>query len=144
MVLLLSPVTGFNLIYVSSELGRIFCLEAASGKVKWTVDMTDDLGGKLNMFGNSESLFVDEKNVYCMPGGDHGTGAYKLQLSPDGKTIHEIWRNGDVLNALGGFVKIGDRLYCASKDHKLKCLDTNNGMVVDSLPNMSGSVIYAD
>ena len=27
------------------------------GKEKWTVDMVKDLGGKLNYFGYSESLF---------------------------------------------------------------------------------------
>ncbi|HEX7585981.1 MAG TPA: PQQ-binding-like beta-propeller repeat protein [Prolixibacteraceae bacterium] len=231
-----TPTVYNDLIYVTSGLGRIACLEAASGKVKWTVDMIGDMGGKLNEFGNSESLYVDEKNVYCMPGGaetnvaaldrftgkvvwtskalgdgvsfcspmviklperkvlvtlsreylmgldlsngellwsqkedsvkyegdycntpifadgyiyevsgiEKGTGAFKLQLSPDGRSIKEVWRNGKVRNALGGFVKIDDHLFCTSGDHKLKCLDIKNGMVVDSISGLSGSVIYAD
>jgi len=198
--------------------------------------MVSNLGGKLNMFGYSESLFVDEKNVYCFPGGsesnfvaldrltgrvvwtskalgdgvsfcspmviklperkvlvtlsreylmgldlsngellwsqkedsvkyegdycntpifadgyiyevsgiEKGTGAFKLQLSPDGRSIKEVWRNGKVRNALGGLVKIDDHLFCTSGDHKLKCLDIKNGMVVDSISGLSGSVIYAD
>jgi len=231
-----TPTVSNDLVYVSSGLGRIACLEAASGKEKWTMDMVSNLGGKLNMFGYSESLFVDEKNVYCFPGGtesnvvaldrftgkvvwiskalgdavsfcsplmirlpernilvtlsheylmgldarngellwsqkedsvklegeycntpiysdgfiyevsgvEKGTGAFKLQLSPDGKSIQEIWRNGKVKNAIGGFVKIDDHLFTSSDDNKLKCLDLKTGMVVDSISNMRGSIISAD
>jgi len=231
-----APTVYNNLVYVCSGLGRIACLDAASGKEKWAVDMVKDLGGKLNYFGYSESLLVDEKLVYCYPGGDEtnfvaldkltgkmawkskamgdpvsfcsplmirlpernvlatvshnylmgldarngellwsfhedsvklegdycntpiysdgflynvsgiekGTGAYKLQLSPDGKSIKEIWRNSRVKNAMGGMVKIGDHLFCTSDDKKLKCLDLKSGMVVDSLSNMRGTLISAD
>jgi outer membrane protein assembly factor BamB len=231
-----APTVYNDLIYVTSGLGRIACLEAASGKEKWAVDMVKDLGGKLNYFGYSESLLVDEKLVYCYPGGDEtnfvaldrltgnlvwkskamgdpvsfcspmmirlpernvlatvshnylmgldarngellwsfhedsvklegdycntpiysggfiynvsgidkGTGAYKLQLSTDGKSIKEIWRNSRVKNAMGGIIKIGDHLFCTSDDKKLKCLDLKSGMVVDSLSNMRGTLIYAD
>ena len=231
-----APTVYDNLIYVTSGLGRIACLDAASGKEKWAVDMVKDLGGKLNYFGYSESLLVDDKWVYCYPGGDEtnfvaldkltgkmvwkskalgdpvsfcspmmirlpernvlttvshnylmgldalngellwsyhedsvklegdycntpiysdgfiynvsgiekGTGAYKLQMSPDGKSIKEIWRNSRVKNAMGGMVKIGDHLFCTSDDKKLKCLDLKSGMVVDSLSNMRGTLISAD
>jgi len=231
-----TPTVYDNLIYVCSGMGRIACFEAATGKKKWVVDMVSDLGGKLNMFGYSESLVVDEKNVYCFPGGidsniaaldrftgkvawtskalgdpvsfcspliiklpgrnilvtlsheylegldisngellwshkedsvkmegeycntpiysggfiysisgvEKGSGAYKLELSTDGKKIKEIWRNGNVKNAMGGFVKIDNQLFSTSKDNKLKCLDLVTGMVVDSLRNLRGSIIYAD
>lgn len=231
-----TPTVYNDLVYVCSGLGRIACFETSSGKEKWAVDMVGNLGGKLNMFGYAESLFVDEKNVYCMPGGtesnfvaldkftgktvwtskalgdpvsfcsplmirlpqrnvlvtltheylmgldarngellwsqkedsvkyegdycntpvyadgyiyevsgiEKGTGAFKLQLSPDGRSIKEIWRNGKVRNALGGFIKIDDHLFCTSGDHKLKCLDTKTGMVIDSISGLSGSVIFAD
>ena len=231
-----TPTVYDGLVYVSSGLGRIACLEAKSGKEKWGINMVSDLGGKLNMFGYSESLFVDENNVYCFPGGtetnvaaldrmtgkvvwtskafgdpvsfispitiqlpelrilvnvsheyvfgvdmkdgkslwsykldsvklegDHsntplfsegyiygvagdenGTGAFKLELSADGKSIKEVWRNQEVMNSIGGFVKIGDKIYCTSNDNKLKCLDTKTGQVIDSLSGLRGSVIYAD
>ena len=210
--------------------------ETETGKEKWAVDMVQDLGGKLNMFGYSESLLVDEKNVYCFPGGSDkniaaldkftgktiwtskalgdpvsfcspiiiilpernifvtvsheylmgldirngellwsfkedsvklegeycntpiysdgfiygvsgvkkGNGAYKLELSPDGKMITEVWRNRNVKNAIGGFVKIDGQLFTTSNDNKLKCLDLKTGIVVDSLRNLRGSIIYAD
>ena len=255
-----APTVYDNLIYVCSGLGRIACLEAASGKVKWTTDMTKDLGGKINEFGNSESLMVDAKNVYCMPGGsennvvaldritgkvvwtskalgdavsfcspmiiklpervgtrevrnietgefqskttkypsldivvtlskeyllginaqngellwslkedsvklegdycntpiyadgfiyeisgvEKGSGAFKLELSPDGKSIKPIWKNDKVKNAMGGFVKFGDRIYSTSDDKKLKVLDAKTGQVIEALSGMKGSLIAAD
>jgi len=231
-----SPTVYNDLIYVCSGLGRIACFETATGKERWSVNMVSDLGGKLNMFGYSESLLVDETKVYCYPGGpqsnvvaldrftgkqvwvskamgdpvsfcspiviklkdrnvlvtlaheylqgldtktgellwshkedmvklegehcntpiysdgfiycisgdDDGNGAHKIQLSPDGKSITEIWRNGKVLNPMGGFVKIGDRIYTSSKDNKLKVLDVRTGIETESLKGMKGSIIAAD
>ncbi|MDP3180756.1 MAG: PQQ-like beta-propeller repeat protein [Bacteroidota bacterium] len=231
-----APTIYNDLIYVCSGLGRIACLETATGKERWAVEMFKDLGGKLNMFGYSESLLVDETKVYCYPGGtqsnvvaldrltgkpvwtskalgdpvsfcspiviklrernilvtisheylqgidtktgellwshmedsvklegehcntpvyadgfiycisgdEHGNGAYKVQLSPDGKSIKEIWRNGKVRNPMGGFIKIDDRIYTTSDDKKLKVLDAKTGQIVEILNGMKGSLIAAD
>ena len=231
-----TPTVYGGLVYACSGLGRMACFDAVTGKEKWAINMVDDLGGKLNMFGYSESLVVDDKNVYCFPGGsvtniaaldrftgktvwtskalgdavsfcspiiikiqqrdiivtvsheylmgldvkngellwslkedsvklegeysntplysdgfiygvsgvEKGIGAYKLELSPDGKMIKEIWRNTSVKNAMGGFVKINNHLFSTSEDKKLKCLDLRTGIVVDSLRNLRGSLIFAD
>lgn len=231
-----APTVYNDLVYVCSGMGRIACLEVSSGKEKWAANMVTDLGGRLNMFGYSESLLVDEKNVYCYPGGaesnvvaldkytgkvvwtskamsdpvsfcsplmvklpernvlvtlsreymlgldagngellwshkedsvklegehcntpiyadgfiysvsadNNGNGAYKLELAPDGKMVKELWRNVNVKNAMGGIMKIEGKIYCTSDDKKLKCLDPETGIVVDSLNNMRGSIIFAD
>lgn len=65
-----TPTVYNDLVYACSGLGRISCLEAASGKEKWAVELVRDLGGRFNMFGCSQSLMVDEKYVYCSPGGE--------------------------------------------------------------------------
>ncbi len=255
-----APTVYNGFVYICSGMGRIACLDAITGKEKWTTNMVTDLDGVINMFGCSESLLVDETRVYCYPGGketnvvaldrltgkviwksqakgdgvsfcspmmiklqertgareiknsengesmnktvkypplnilvtiskeylqginaengellwwhkedsvklegehcntpvyadgaiycisgdDNGNGAYKLQLSPDGKGIKEVWRNGRVLNALGGFVKIGNRIYTSSKDNKLKVLDTETGNITEMLSGMKGNIIFAD
>jgi outer membrane protein assembly factor BamB len=231
-----APTVYNDLIYACSGLGRIVCLETATGKERWAVDMVSGLGGKLNMFGYSESLLVDETKVYCYPGGresnvvaldrltgkpvwtskalgdpvsfcspmvvklpqrnvlvtlshgyllgldtktgellwshkedsvklegehcntpiyadgfiysisgdENGNGAYKIQLSPDGKSVKEVWRNGKIKNPMGGFVKIGNRIFTTSDDKKLKVLDAGTGQIVETLTGMKGSLIAAD
>lgn len=231
-----TPTVYEGLVYISSGLGRISCIDAETGKELWSKHMVDDLGGRLNYFGYCESLLVDENSLFCFPGGldsnvvcldrmtgditwvskamsddvaftspmmiklhernvfvtisknyllgldastgdllwsfhedsvkydgaytntpiykdgsilgvsgvKYGTGAYKLKLSPDGTGISEIWRNSGVRNETGGFIVRGNRLYVTSKDKKLKVLDTETGLAVDSLRGPRGSLIFAD
>lgn len=231
-----TPTIYKGMVYISSGLGRIACIDAESGKEIWAKEMVADLGGLLNYFGYSESLLVDGNSLYCFPGGkennivcldrmtgnivwtskalsdlvgftspmmiklpsqeifvtlsknylmglnakngevlwsfaedsvkqegrytntplfsngfiygisglDNGKGAYKLKLSSDGKNIEPVWTNRNVKNDMGGFVKIGNRVYVASHDKKLKAIDIETGVVVDSLRGMKGSVIFAD
>jgi outer membrane protein assembly factor BamB len=64
-----TPTIIDNLAYACSGKGRIACYEVSTGSEKWAVDMVKDLGGYQNEFGYAESLVVDDKNVYCFPGG---------------------------------------------------------------------------
>ncbi|HBX50995.1 MAG: hypothetical protein A2275_13240 [Bacteroidetes bacterium RIFOXYA12_FULL_35_11] len=72
-----TPTIVDGLLYLESGFGRVVCMEATTGKEKWAVDMLKDLNGRNTNFGFSESPLVDEKNVYCMPGG-HDTNVVAL------------------------------------------------------------------
>ncbi|MBN1927198.1 MAG: PQQ-like beta-propeller repeat protein [Prolixibacteraceae bacterium] len=231
-----TPTIYEGLVYVSSGLGRIACIDAETGKELWSKHMVDELGGRLNYFGYCESLLADGNSLFCFPGGldtnivclnrntgdiiwvskalsdfvaftspmmiklperdvfvtisknylfgldasngellwsfhedsvklegaytntpvykdgyiygvsgvKDGTGAYKLKQSPDGKSISEIWRNNNVKNETGGFIVTGNRLYVTSEDKKLKALDTETGLLIDSIRGPRGSLIFAD
>jgi outer membrane protein assembly factor BamB len=80
--------------------------------------------------------------IYYIAG--EGNGAVKLELSADGKNIKEIWRNSQIQNVFNGFIKINNALFSPDKSQKLKCLDTKNGQVVDSLRMSKGGLIFAD
>ena len=73
-----------------------------------------------------------------------GNGAVKLELSQDGSSYKEVWRNSNVRNVFGGFVKVNDFIYTTDQNQRLKCIDTKNGQVIDSIRVNKGSVIYAD
>ena len=64
-----TPTIVGDLIYVTTGLGIVACLEMQTGKTRWSVDMIRDLHGRINRFGLSESLMVDGDKVFCMPGG---------------------------------------------------------------------------
>lgn len=231
-----TPTVFGQMVYICSGLGRIACFDAITGKEIWATEMVKDLGGIINYYGYSESLLVDEKMVYCFPGGkesnivaldkvtgkiawtskamsdpisfcspifiqlpqrklfvtlshsymmgidtqngdllwsvkedsvkgdaDHsntpvysdgfiysvtnakkGFGAFKFELSADGKSVKEIWHNSSVVDGMCGFVKMGNQLFASSSDKCIKCLDTNTGTVTDSIKNLRGALIYAD
>jgi outer membrane protein assembly factor BamB len=64
-----TPTVMNDLVYVTSANGRIACMDKQTGIQKWSVDMIHDLKGIMNQHGYSESLMVDDKNLYCFPGG---------------------------------------------------------------------------
>jgi outer membrane protein assembly factor BamB len=68
----------------------------------------------------------------------------KLELSEDGESITELWRNNKVRNNFGGQVAVNGHLFTTVKGNKLLALDPDNGSVVDSLKVATGSIIYTD
>jgi outer membrane protein assembly factor BamB len=64
-----TPTLVDNLLYVSTSMGRVICFEANSGIEKWSVDMIRDLHGVNVRFGYSEGPLINDKLVYCFPGG---------------------------------------------------------------------------
>jgi len=64
-----TPTIVDDLIYVTAGWGTVACLEAKTGKERWSIDMVKDFHGPINRFGFSESLLVEGDKVFCAPGG---------------------------------------------------------------------------
>ena len=64
-----TPTIVGDRIYVSTGWGIVACMDMQTGKTIWSVDMINDLHGRINTFGLAESLLVDGDKVFCMPGG---------------------------------------------------------------------------
>jgi outer membrane protein assembly factor BamB len=64
-----TPTCVNDMIYVTSGLGTVACLDAKSGKKVWSVDMATDFHAPMTRFGFSESLVINGDDVYCCPGG---------------------------------------------------------------------------
>ena len=63
-----TPTVVNDLIYVTAGLGQVACIEAQSGKERWSVNIMTDFHGPVPRFGFSESLLVDGSKVYCSAG----------------------------------------------------------------------------
>jgi len=50
-------------------MGEVICLDAANGQKKWSVNMLNDLHGVNVRFGYTESLLIDDDQLFCFPGG---------------------------------------------------------------------------
>ena len=64
-----APTIKDDLVYICSGLGKISCFDTTKGKLLWTVDMIDDLGGKNIVYGYSMNILIKDELLYCFPGG---------------------------------------------------------------------------
>ncbi len=82
--------------------------------------------------------------IYFIGNDEKGSGAVKLELSQDGKSIKEVWSNKKIRNNFNGYVKVENNLFTTIKGNWLKALNDVNGEVTDSVKVATGSLIYAD
>jgi outer membrane protein assembly factor BamB len=149
-------IPGYNAPYLVKLAGRnvlvtftaysLLGLDTQTGELLW-VHAQDNIPLNERKPGNgdthSNTVFYENGFIYYFAGD--GNGAVKLELSPDGKNISQVWRNRTIDNYMGGFVKQGNYLYsCVSEKKQLKCLDAGTGLVTDSLKCGVGSIIFAD
>jgi len=55
-----TPTVVNDLVYVTAGWGEVACLEAGTGKARWSVNMIADFHGAAPRFGFSESVLVDD------------------------------------------------------------------------------------
>lgn len=92
---------------------------------------------------HSNTIIYDDGFIYYAAGD--GNGGVKLELSPDGNTIKELWRNTDFDSYMGGIVKLGDYLYgCGTAKRDFKSINALTGKIGSKLKIGSGALIAAD
>ncbi len=92
---------------------------------------------------HANTIIYDDGFIYYAEGD--GNCGVKLKLSPDGKSIQEVWRNKEFDSYMGGIVKLGDYLYgggTAKPD--FKSINATTGEIGKTLKIGTGSVIAAD
>jgi len=84
------PTYDNGFLYHMNPTGKLSCLDAKTGKLKWTVDAHEKYKGRYGIWALSENILVDGKRVFCMPGGPKAT-----VVAFDKDTGKELWVNGD-------------------------------------------------
>jgi outer membrane protein assembly factor BamB len=118
-----------------------------------SVTGTDPLNGKLiwteviDTSGNSHynTPLFDGENIYCST-FYNGLGVVSLHLSEDGSKVTRLWSTQQLLNSIGGLIKMGGWLV-GTHEKMLVSLDLSDGHRVDSIQtggNMGGATIAAD
>ena len=64
-----APTVVGDLIYICSGLGDLYCFDALTGVIKWSVDMIHEMHGRFTLFGHAESSLIDGDKVFLVPGG---------------------------------------------------------------------------
>jgi outer membrane protein assembly factor BamB len=92
---------------------------------------------------HSNTIIYEDGFIYYTAGD--GNCSVKLELSDDGKTIKELWRNTDLDNYMGGIVKLGDHIFgCGIENKDFKSINAQTGKTGKALDIGSGAVISAD
>lgn len=87
-----TPTIDGDSLYALDGQGELICVETATGKKRWSVNMEKDLHGEMmSGWGYSESVLVDGDQVVCCPGGKDGTIA-----ALDKKTGKVMWRSKEL------------------------------------------------
>lgn len=76
-------------LYHENAHGRLVCLEAATGREVWSVDLLARLGGENITWGLAECVVVDDRAVYATAGGREA-----LFVALDKQTGRVRWMNG--------------------------------------------------
>jgi outer membrane protein assembly factor BamB len=86
-----TPTVDGDRVYVEGGMGDVTCLDAATGKTIWHVNLVRDFGGSRPGWGYSESPLVEDKMLLVTPGGKEGT-----LLALDKYTGEKLWRSGGI------------------------------------------------
>lgn len=86
-----TPTYDEGRVYHLGPHGNLTAFEAATGQRVWTVDLRQQFGARLGLWGYTENLLVDGDKVLCMPGGAAGR-----VVALDKHTGKTLWANRDI------------------------------------------------
>jgi outer membrane protein assembly factor BamB len=129
---------GGKSIIVTHTESHIMAVNASDGKLLWKHPQPNQYSVHANtpLYSNGQIL--------CTSG--YGQGSVMLQLSADGNSIKELWRNSTLDSRMGGMVLFDGRIY-GSGDFSKKwvCLDWKTGKELGTATMVkNGNIILAD
>lgn len=127
-------------ILVNMSAYYLFAVDCTNGELLWSYPIK----GAQNDSQHCNTPIYADGFLYLVFGKGTENGTIKLELSPDGKGVKEIWSNKEVRNAMGGFVIVGNTLFTTSNKNYLMAVELSQGTVVDSVKLRNGSLIFAD
>jgi outer membrane protein assembly factor BamB len=128
---------GFH-IFVTQTESSIMGFDANSGEFLWHHFQPNQYYVHANtpLYKDGQLLIVS----------GYGKGSVMLQLSDDGKSISELWRNKTLDNRMGGVILLNNKIY-GSGDYNRGwyCVDWNTGKDLSNSELFTkGTIIYAD
>lgn len=125
-----TPSVDGGRVYTLGGQGDLACVNAADGKLVWSVSITKELGGGLPNWGYTESVMVDGDLVICTPGGSKGT------LAALDKTTGKVkWQSSELTDAAHYSSAIviengGKRQYVQLVEKKVFGVEASTGKVL--------------
>jgi len=133
-------------ILVQFSAWALLGIDTKTGELLW-VHEQDNLELEKRKLGygdtHSNTAIYENGTIYYVAGD--GNCAVKLELSDDGASIKEIWRNKETDGYMGGVLSIGNHIY-TNGTHKpiYLCINKETGETSSTLKIGSGAAIAAD
>lgn len=64
-----TPLVVDDVIYLESGMGVVYCFNATTGEIIWSVDLLKKFNAENIRWGMSESMLIDGEKIICTPGG---------------------------------------------------------------------------
>ncbi len=96
-----TPTVAGDAIYALGSDGDLACLEAATGKLRWTKSLRRDFGGKPGAWAYAESPLVDGDLVVCTPGSPEAA-----LVALDKSTGELVWKSAVPGNDAAGYASV--------------------------------------
>ncbi len=125
-----TPTVDGDSVYAISGRGNLVCLKAADGKKVWEVSLVDDLGGKLQSWGYTESPIIEGDLVVATPGGESGTLAAFDKKTGKKKWQTKDWTDNAQYSSIIGVDLNGGRQLIQLTMQTLAGVDPMNGKVL--------------
>ncbi len=123
-----TPTVDGGQVFVLNQHADLACLDATSGEKVWSVNLSEDFGGKMmSGWRYSESPLIDGNKLICTPGGNDGT-----LLALDRSSGKKIWQTSDWTDRAGYSSVIvatidGTRQYIQLTGQSVAGVDPNSG-----------------
>jgi len=122
-------VGGLKILVAMTEKS-ILGINSADGALLWSSEQTNQWSVHPN------TPVYENGMLYCLSG--YGKGGVMLQVSPDGKSVKELWRNTSLDSRMGGAIMKDGKIYgSGDKTRKLQCLDQKTGTLLFSEANFA-------
>ena len=92
-----TPTVDGDRVYVLGATGRLWCLDAATGRVIWDKDYVAEYGTSVPTWGVTSAPLVDGERLITIVGGEPDA----LVVAFDKRTGDELWRSLEVTGEMG-------------------------------------------
>ena len=92
-----TPTVDGDRVYALGATGRLWCLDAASGRVIWHKDYVAEYGTSVPTWGVTSAPLVDGERLITIVGGEPDA----LVVAFDKRTGDELWRSLEVTGEMG-------------------------------------------
>ncbi len=139
-----SPTIVDDLLYLESGQGVVFCFNALTGNLVWSVDLLKTFNAENIRWGMTESLLIDGDRVICTPGGPKHNVAALDRFT--GNTIWTSPGNGDPAAYCSPILVEyqGTRLFVTMTSESIIGLDADSGEFYWAVPQHQNNKIHAN